>query len=411
MRKKWIAAVLCIVLVAAVGCGSGSSSGAEDGSEDTDGVVAEESAAQESTETAAKTYTKAEHEAGKYYIGILQQADHGSLNEAANGFQDEIELLMGSDVVCDYQVADGTQESMQDIAEQFVTDEDDLIVAEGTLALQAAGEATEDIPIVGAAVTDFIIAGGVSSVDEPGGNITGISDLPPIQSQAQAVEALVSQGDQIGIVYCSDEPNSEFQARLLETYLDDDSFSWKEYRFSSESELQSTVESACEECGVLYLPADNALAQHMDVVREVSVDHKTRVFTSDKAMCEAGGLVTLSVDYYVLGQRCADEAYNIIRYNADDSSSSGSTSSSAGSTETKEEIAAREEAEADAEEEGNISKIAIDRVRDTMAGWYNPEVAEAIGYTPYGDYTAIEMENSDPGSTGSTGTAVEGGSQ
>lgn len=395
-----MAIVLCAVLATAAGCGSAS----QGGEENSDIGQTAESAAQESTQAAEKTYTKAEHEAGKYYIGILQQADHGSLNEAANGFQDEIELLMGQEVVCDYRIADGTTENMNDIAAQFVADEDDLILAEGTGALQAAGASTGDIPIVGAAVTDFIIAGGVSSVDEPGGNITGISDLPPIQSQAEAVEALAAEGDTIGIVYCSEEPNSEFQARLFETYLDDGGYSWKEYRFSEADEISSVVETACGECGVLYLPADNMLAQHMDIVKEASISHKTKVFTSDKAMCEAGGLMTLSVDYYVLGQRCADEAYNIIRYNEDGTDSESSTSST-GSTETKEEIAAREEAEADAEAEGNVSEIAIDRVRDTMAGWYNPEIAEAVGYTPYGDYTAIEMSGSNAGSTESSGAA------
>lgn len=392
MGKRVLAAVLCGIMVVAAGCGSGSGQTQESA----DSGQTEEAVSEESAEE--KVYTKAEHEAGKYYIGILQQADHGSLNEVAEGFQDEIELLMGSSVVCDYQISDGTEEDMQEIAGQFVADEDTLIVAEGTLALRAVSGATQEIPIVGAAVTDFIIAGGVSSVDEPGGNVTGISDLPPMQSQAEALGALVTDGGRIGIVYCSEEPNSEFQARLMESYLDDSGILWREYRFASVSELEATVDSACAECSVLYLPADNTLAQNMEVVREASVEKGVKVFTSDKEMCKAGGLLTLSVDYYVLGKRCADEAYNIIMYNAGDSGES-SVLSSTGSTETEEEIAAREEAEADAEEEGDVSKIAIDRVRDTVAGWYNPEVAEAIGYIPYGNYTPIEMESSDAGST------------
>ncbi len=380
-----LAAVLILSLAA---CGKNSSK-----EEEAQQAAAEEQAAQEE-EVKEEVYVPPVHEEGKLYVGVLQQASHGALNETTEGLKDGLSDAFGEDVVVDVRVADGTKAGCDKIMEQIVQDGDDLIVAEGSAALSSAYEATKDIPIVGAAVTDFIMAGGVSSVDEPGANVTGVSDLPPMVTQKDALAALSGYEGGIGIVFTEGETGSRFQSELMEKYLDDDGLSWTEYRISDVSQISSTLEKACSECKVLYLPADNILAMNMAAVKEASLKNGTKVFTSAKSMCEAGGLVTISVDYYALGKRAAEMTDEILTY---------------GTEKGRKKYDISEE-EADEEDLGDPSDMSIDRVRDTAAGYYNPEIAEAIGWTPTGDYTALEIE-SEAGTETETGAGTEAGAE
>ncbi len=366
MKKRLLAGLLCGVMLAAVGCGSSNKDVQEQ--EETEAVEEQEE----------QTYTPAAHESGKYYVGIIQQADHEALSEVAEGFQEELSALLGVQVVFDYQVADGTKEGCQEIVDKFVMDQDDMIIAEGTMALSIAADATTEIPILGAAVTDFIAAGAVSSTGEPGRNVTGISDLPPMSTQEDYLVEMLGTEEKVGIVYSSLEANAIFEVSLIEEYLKDDNVDYEVYTFTNTEEIQSTIERAMDETDVIYLPTDNTLAVNMDVIKQASLDKEVPVFTSDENMCKLGGVLTYGIDYRVLGERTADMAYDILLYDADDEDSdSGSTSD-----ETAEED----------DDTGNIEKTAIDRVRDTAVLKYNPEMAELLGYTPPYSAVAIEME-------------------
>ena len=378
MNRKLTAAILCCVMAALTACGG------KDAKKET-----EEKAAEAVTEEAAEvveTYTPAVHEEGKYYVGIIQQSGHDALGRASQGFQDELKDLMGDDVEIDYKVADGTELGCDVIIDHFLQDKDDLIMAGGTLALRRAYNATKDVPIVAAGITDFLIAGGVSSVNEPGGNVTGISDLPPMQTQAEYL-LNVAQGDTIGIVYCSNEVNSGFQVKLIKGYLDDEGAEYREYAFTDDSGLESTVTKACEECGTLYLPNDDSLARNMSAVKRISLEKGTKVFASNESMCIDGALAAYGIDYYEMGKRTAEMAYDVMIYGID-----------------KADEYNNEDWEADDyEERGDISKISIDRVRDTANAYYNPVIAEKLGWTPNGSYTAVEVED-DAGETAQSGT-------
>ena len=378
MNRKLTAAILCCVMAALTACGG------KDAKKET-----EEKAAEAVTEEAAEvveTYTPAVHEEGKYYVGIIQQSGHDALGRASQGFQDELKDLMGDDVEIDYKVADGTELGCDVIIDHFLQDKDDLIMAGGTLALRRAYNATKDVPIVAAGITDFLIAGGVSSVNEPGGNVTGISDLPPMQTQAEYL-LNVAQGDTIGIVYCSNEVNSGFQVKLIKGYLDDEGAEYREYAFADDSGLESAVTKACEECGTLYLPNDDSLARNMSAVKRISLEKGTKVFASNESMCIDGALAAYGIDYYEMGKRTAEMAYDVMIYGID-----------------KADEYNNEDWEADDyEERGDISKISIDRVRDTANAYYNPVIAEKLGWTPNGSYTAVEVED-DAGETAQSGT-------
>lgn len=378
MNRKLTAAILCCVMAALTACGG------KDAKKET-----EEKAAEAVTEEAAEvveTYTPAVHEEGKYYVGIIQQSGHDALGRASQGFQDELKDLMGDDVEIDYKVADGTELGCDVIIDHFLQDKDDLIMAGGTLALRRAYNATKDVPIVATGITDFLIAGGVSSVNEPGGNVTGISDLPPMQTQTEYL-LNVAQGDTIGIVYCSNEVNSGFQVKLIKGYLDDEGAEYREYAFTDDSGLESAVTKACEECGTLYLPNDDSLARNMSAVKRISLEKGTKVFASNESMCIDGALAAYGIDYYEMGKRTAEMAYDVMIYGID-----------------KADEYNNEDWEADDyEERGDISKISIDRVRDTANAYYNPVIAEKLGWTPNGSYTAVEVED-DAGETAQSGT-------
>ena len=370
MNRKLMAAVLCCVMATLTACGG------KGGKKE-----AENKAAEAASEEAAvvETYTPAVHEEGKYYVGIIQQSGNEALSLASRGFQEEIKDLMGDHVEVDYQVADGTELGCDIIVDHFLQDKDDLILAGGTLALRRAYNATKDIPIVGTGITDFLIAGGVSSVNEPGGNVTGISDLPPMQTQKDYL-LNVADGDTIGIVYCSEEVSSGFQVKLMKSYLDDAGVDYKEYTFTDDSGLESAVTNACGECGTLYLPNDDALSRNMSAVKRISLEKGTKVFASNESMCKDGALAAYGIDYYEMGKRTAEVAYDVMIYGID-----------------KADEYNNEDWEADDyEERGDIFKISIDRMRDTANAYYNPVIAEKLGWTPNGSYTEVEVEAEAP---------------
>ena len=165
-----------------------------------------------------------------YRIGIVQQDEHSSLDAATQGFEDKLMELLGEEnVTFDYQNAQGEQANSTTIATKFVSDGCDLILANGTTALQSAAAATADIPIVGTSVTDYIAAGAVNSNEKPGRNVTGVSDLAPVDQQIQLLMKLVPDTKKVGIVYCSAEPNSAYQAKLAEAELDKEGIAWAEF--------------------------------------------------------------------------------------------------------------------------------------------------------------------------------------
>ena len=374
MNKRVLAAVLCFVMIAATACGGKKEEKAPE--EEKQSAAA---AATVEEKPAVEKYTPAVHEEGKYYIGIIQQADHGALSLATEGFRDHLSELLGEEVVFDLKMSDGTKEKTDEIIDHFIMDKDDLILAAGSGALRQAAAATTDIPIVGAAVTDFIIAGGVSSVGEPGGNVTGISDLPPMVSQRDLLLQLDSNGGQIGVLFCSEEVNSEFQCRLMEKYLDDSGASWKEYTFSGAADMEEKIKAACSESEVVYLPCDNVLAVNMETVNKYALENSAKVFTSDGDMCKKGGLVSYGVDYYAIGVGTADMAYDILVYGGEDG-----------------------EVDEEDEDRGNVAKMGIDRLSETASAWYNPVTAEALGWEPSDVYSELEVERPAEDSAGET---------
>ena len=248
-----------------------------------------------------------------YRIGIVQQDEHSSLDAATQGFEDKLMELLGEEnVTFDYQNAQGEQANCTTIATKFVSDGCDLILANGTTALQSAAAATADIPIVGTSVTDYIAAGAVNSNEKPGTNVTGVSDLGEIKAQVDVLLTFCKPDTKIAVVYCSAEPNSTYQADLAKKYLEEQKIPYAIYTAADSNEIQAVVTKAVADCNAMYIPTDNTFANNMEIVKNIAVPARVPTVTGAEAMCEVGALATLSISYYDLGAKAAEMAYDIL---------------------------------------------------------------------------------------------------
>ena len=247
-----------------------------------------------------------------YKVGIVQQMEHAALDAATQGFQEKLTELLDGNVTFDYQNAQGEQTNCTTIATKFVSDGVDLIMANATTALQSAAAATADIPIVGTSVTDYVTAGVVDSNEAPGRNVTGASDLAPIDEQIAMLTELVPDAQKVGIVYCSAEPNSLYQSKLAQAELDKAGIAWAEYTAADSNEVQSVVTKAVGECDVLYVPTDNTMANNTEIIKNVAVPAGVPVIAGEEGICSGCGVATLSISYYDLGVKAAEMAYEIL---------------------------------------------------------------------------------------------------
>ena len=248
-----------------------------------------------------------------YHIGIIQQMEHGSLDQATKGFEDKLTELLGDNVEFDYQNAQGEQANCTTIATKFVSDGCDLIMANATTALQTAAAATSEIPIVGTSVTGYVTAGVVESNKAPSTNVTGVSDLASIATQIDVLlQFCDKENTKVAVVYCSAEPNSTYQVELAKKYLDEQNIPYEIYTAADSNEIQAVVTKAVADCNAMYIPTDNTFANNMEIVKNIAVPARVPTVTGAEAMCEVGALATLSISYYDLGVKAAEMAYDIL---------------------------------------------------------------------------------------------------
>lgn len=274
------------------------------GSKTTTSSAAASSAAASGTATTEKKV---------YKVGIVQLVEHKALDAATEGFKKALIDKLGEDgVQFDYQNAQGDSTNCSTIATKFVSDKVDLIMANATPALQAAAAATGTIPIVGTSVTDFVTAGVAKTNDAPGGNVTGASDLAPVEQQIDLLTQVCPNAKTVGIVYCSSEANSVFQSDKAKTALEAKGITVKTYTAADSNEVQSVVTKAVSEVDAIYIPTDNTMADNMEIVKNVTIPAKKPVICGEENMCAKGGLATLSISYSDLGYLAGEMAYEIL---------------------------------------------------------------------------------------------------
>ena len=307
--KKILALVMAMTMgMGLVACGSSTS--ADTAAADTTTETTE------STDAAADT-TAADGDAS-YLIGICQLVEHEALDAATQGFQDALKDKLGDNVKFDLQNAQGEQTTAATICNGFVSDGVDLILANATSPLQSAAAATTSIPILGTSVTDYATALEISDWSgATGRNISGTSDLAPIEEQEAMLKELFPDVKQVGLLYCSAEANSLYQIQLFEAALDKDGIAYKEYAIADTNEVQSVTTAAAGECDVLYIPTDNTLASVTETVYNVVAPAKVPVIAGEEGICNGCGVATLSISYYDLGYATGEMAYEILAEGAD----------------------------------------------------------------------------------------------
>lgn len=254
---------------------------------------------------------------GAYRIGVLQLAQHEALDAATQGFCDALKAELGEEnVKIDVQNASGDTNACNTIANTFATKNYDLIMANATAALQAAANATMQIPILGTSVTDYASALSLKNFNGTvGGNISGTSDLAPLDGQAQMILDFVPNPNKVGLIYCSAEANSKFQvdavkASLLAKGLSEDQIVF--YSFSDSNDIAAVVSKASTDCDVLYVPTDNTAANAAETVYNAMTVKKPLV-AGEESTCKYCGIATLTISYYDLGYETGKMAAKILR--------------------------------------------------------------------------------------------------
>lgn len=252
-----------------------------------------------------------------FQIGIVQLAEHPALDEATRGFQEFLTEKLGDKVQFNVQNAQGEQTNCTTIVNQFVSSKVDLIMANATNAVKAAREATSDIPIIGTSVTDYVFSGLVASNEAPGANVTGASDMNPVNVQVQLMKTLCPEVKTVGIVINSGEENSAIQAEEAKTAFEAEGFAVKIYSVADTNEIQTVVTAACNEVDAFYEPTDNLIASNVPTMSNITTAAGKPVICGEGGMCESGFLATYAISYYELGRAAGEQAFNILVNGAD----------------------------------------------------------------------------------------------
>ena len=251
----------------------------------------------------------------KYTIGICQLVQHEALDAATQGFKDEIIKELGEDAVTfDEQNAQGDSNTCSTIINSFVSNNEDLILANATASLQAAAAGTSDIPILGTAVTEYGVALDLKDFDGTvGGNISGTSDLAPLDQQAAMLQELFPDAKNVGLLYCSAEANSQYQVDTVKAALEELGYTCEYYAFSDSNDLSSVTTTAANDSDVIYVPTDNTVASNTEIINNICLPAKVPVITGEEGICAGCGVATLSINYYDLGVTTGKMAVKILK--------------------------------------------------------------------------------------------------
>jgi len=292
---------------------------------------------------------------GKYKIGIVQLVEHVALDAATEGFKQAIIDELGADAV-EFIFRNGQNDSntCSTIVNQFVSSEVDLIMANATPALQAAAAATAEIPILGTSVTEYGVALELDDFDGTvGGNISGTSDLAPLDKQAEMILEWFPSAKTVGLLYCSKEANSKYQVDVVKAELEKKNVTATLYPFTDSNDLAQICTAAAENSDVIYVPTDNTVAENTGIIDNICEPMKVPVIAGEEGICSGCGVATLSISYYDLGYATGKMAVRILRDGED------------------------------------ISKMPIGYA-EKQTPKYNAENCAALGITPLSGYTAIE---------------------
>lgn len=257
-------------------------------------------------------------EAQVFNIGICQLVQHPALDLATQGFKDALTEKLGDSVSFNEQNASGDAATCAVICNQFVSDEVDLIMANATPALLAAASATNVIPILGTSVTDYGSALGIEGFTGVSGtNISGTSDLAPLDQQAAMIQELFPDAKNVGLIYCSAEANSQYQVDVVKAELEKLGYTATLYSFSDSNDLAAVTESAVAASDVIYVPTDNTVAANTGIIDNICRPAGIPVVAGEEGVAAGCGVATLSISYYDIGYKTGEMAAQVLTGEAD----------------------------------------------------------------------------------------------
>ena len=332
MKKFFALALALVMLLSLAACGSKTEPAAEG--------------------SAAEAVTPSDD---AFVVGICQLVQHEALDAATQGFKDALVKEFGEDgVVFEEQNAAGDPATCSTICDGFVTEGVDLILANATPALQAAATATDSIPVLGTSITEYGVALDLDNFNGVvGTNVSGTSDLAPLDEQAKMVTELCPDAKTVGILYCASEANSVYQAEVVKAELEKAGVTVNVYTFSDSNDVAAVTGTACDECDALYIPTDNTAASCTEAINNVAQPAGVPIIAGEEGLCKGCGVATLSISYYELGVATGEMAAKILKG------------------------------------EANVAEMEIGYDPKPVKK-YNPELVEALGLTIPDDYVAIE---------------------
>lgn len=249
-----------------------------------------------------------------FNVGICQLVQHPALDAATKGFRDALEEAMPGQITFDEQNANNDIPTCATIVNGFVASKVDLILANATPALQAAAAATQEIPVLGTAITEYGVALDLTDFNGTvGGNVSGTADLAPLEQQAAMFDELLPQAARIGILYCSAEANSVYQANVVKAALEGAGKTVTVYTFADSNDVATVTAQACGENDALYIPTDNTAASSVEAVNNVAEPAGVPIIAGEESICGGCGIATLSIDYYELGRTTGAMAVKILK--------------------------------------------------------------------------------------------------
>lgn len=334
MKKRFkviASSVLALSMALAMaGCGSSASS----------------SSAGSASASGSASSTSAQADGDAVQIGIIQLVEHDALDKAREGFIDDLKengFVDGDNIIIDYQNAQADQSNLKTISQRFVQNDDDLILAIATGAAQSVAAETSDIPILGTAITDYEAAQLVESNDAPGGNVSGTTDLTPVEKQVELLKEMMPDVKTLGVLYNSSEVNSEIQAQMAQEAAEKEGIGCKTATVTNTNDIAQVMESIAGDVDAIYIPTDNTFASAMATVSKIAEEYKLPTICGEQGMVESGGLATVGIDYYKLGKQTGEMAVKILKDGA------------------------------------NVAEMPIESLDDTNI-CLNMDTAEAIGY-------------------------------
>lgn len=250
-------------------------------------------------------------------VGIISIIEHPFLEQARQGFIDGLTrqgYIEGKQIVYDYRNAYGRIDNANTIASAFIGNNVDIIYSIATPTTQAVKEKTSTIPIVFAAVTDPLGAKLVATLEQPGGNVTGVSDKIPVKYQLEIIQEILPQLKRLGVPYNAGEINSVSIINEMKEIAPGMGIEIIEATATSTADVAQAVSSLVDKSDAIYMPTDNTMAAAVEVISGICRDNKTPFFSSENETIQHdGALASLSVDHYKLGIRAAQMAGKILK--------------------------------------------------------------------------------------------------